>query len=45
MVWVLRLSILWGWEVVLCLRAVDAPEEDAGWVPRAHMTVHGAQVI
>lgn len=38
MVWVLRLSIPWGWEMVLCLRAVDAPAEDTGWVPSTHST-------
>lgn len=43
MVWVLRLSIPWGWEMVLCLRAVDAPAGDAGWVPSTHVAVHGAQ--
>lgn len=48
MVWVLRLSIPWGWEMVLCLRTVNAPAEVADWVPSTHsthMAVHGAQVI
>lgn len=45
MVLVLRLSIPWGWEMVLCLRAVDAPAEDAGCVPSTHVAVHRAQVI